>query len=101
MIDQPVIPPSPPQTPTSWRDVYQLVQDAEQRLTLQLTAGFTRQSGVSADHEVRIRVLEASEHKDAAANKTAATAIGVGRSVLVILLSVGSLVVALASLITK
>lgn len=61
--------PQPPQSnsPTSWRDVYALVQDSERRLTQTITDGFARASSVSADHEVRLRVVEASTTSSALA----------------------------------
>lgn len=49
-----------PSGPTSWRDVYALVQDSERRLTATITDGFARQAGISADHETRLRLAEAS-----------------------------------------
>lgn len=52
--------PQPTGSPTSWRDVYSLVQDSERRLTQTITDGFTRQAAVSTDHEVRLRAAEAS-----------------------------------------
>lgn len=53
--------PSPtPGGPTSWRDVYSLVQDSERRLTQTIQDGFKRTGDVTADHEVRLRVIEAS-----------------------------------------
>ena len=68
MSDEPM---APQNTPTSWRDVYQLVQDSEKRLTQTITDGFQRQSAISQDHEVRIRVLEASDQRDSASNRNA------------------------------
>lgn len=54
------MPTPPPQSngPTSWRDVYALVQDSERRLTQTITEGFQRTASVSADHEVRLRLVE-------------------------------------------
>ena len=52
--------PAPSNGPTSWRDVYALVQDSERRLTQTLTDGFARQPGISSDHEARLRMAEAS-----------------------------------------
>lgn len=88
-------------TPTSWRDVYQLVQDSERRLTQTITDGFQRQSAISQDHEVRIRVLEASDQRDSASNRTVGAVIGVGRSTLLTILSAASMVIALLALVTK
>jgi hypothetical protein len=47
-----------PNGPTSWRDVYALVQDSERRLTQTIVDGFKRTNDVTADHEVRLRVIE-------------------------------------------
>ena len=85
-------------TPTSWRDVYALVQDSERRLTATITAGFNRQAAVSQDHEVRIRVLEASDQRDGATNKSTVAAISVTRAIILGVVSVLSLVVAITSL---
>ena len=91
----------PSNTPTSWRDVYQLVQDSEKRLTTTITDGFTRQQAVSQDHEVRIRVLEANDQRDGATNRAAAAAIGVTRSTVLAAISILSLIVAVTSVILK
>lgn len=44
--------------PTSWRDVYQLVQDVEARLTSRLDSIGIAQDRRNNDHELRIRKLE-------------------------------------------
>lgn len=54
------LPSTPQGSPTSWRDVYQLVQDSERRLTATITDGFRRTAAKADDHEVRLRVAEAS-----------------------------------------
>ena len=98
MSDEPM---APQNTPTSWRDVYQLVQDSEKRLTQTITDGFQRQSAISQDHEVRIRVLEASDQRDSASNRTVTQVFGVGRSTLLTIMSVGSMVVSVIALVAK
>lgn len=90
-----------PGNPTSWRDVYALVQDSEKRLTATITDGFARQAQVSQDHEVRIRVLEANDQRDGATNRTTVTAISVSRQVFIALLAAGSLLVSLVALLTR
>jgi hypothetical protein len=83
------------QTPTSWRDVYQLVQDSEKRMTAIINEGFARASGISADHEVRIRVLEKTDQNQAGG----VAVIGAGRALLITIISVGSFILAAASLV--
>jgi hypothetical protein len=85
--------------PTSWRDVYQLVQDSEKRLTATITDGFQRQSAVSQDHEVRLRVLEASDQRDSASNRAVTQVFGAGRATLIVLLSVASLLLSALSIL--
>lgn len=87
--------------PTSWRDVYQLVQDSEKRLTATITDGFQRQSAVSQDHEVRLRVLEASDQRDAASNRAVTQVFGAGRATLIVLLSLASLAVSIIAIIVR
>lgn len=45
-------------SPTSWKDVYTLVQDVEKRLTTRMDDIASAAKQTTADHEVRIRVLE-------------------------------------------
>ena len=84
-----------PTTPTTWRDVYRLVQDAEVRLTTQINDGFSRQSLVSADHEKRLRVVEATDQKQSGG----IAALSAGRALLLTIVSVGSLFIAIASFV--
>lgn len=87
------IPPS--SAPTSWRDVYALVQDAEKRLTVSITEGFARQTSVNADHEVRLRLLEANDLKQ----RGGIAALGAGRALLVTIISIGALAASILALV--
>jgi len=44
--------------PTSWRDVYSLVQDVEERLTKRMDAASIERRVIMADHESRLRAIE-------------------------------------------
>ncbi len=77
MSDTPAHTNSNGDRPTSWRDVYSLVQDVEQRLTDRIDdAAMAARVSVS-DHETRIRTLEAAVPvtKEAAAAAAAALVI--------------------------
>lgn len=50
--------------PTSWRDVYSLVQDVEKRLTDRIDDGISTVRFGQADHETRIRLMEATALPD-------------------------------------
>ena len=80
--------------PTSWRDVYQLVQDAEKRLTVRIEDGFSSQGIVAADHEVRIRTLETSSTQDDARST-------IMRTFVLALMSIGSMVIAVLAIVLK
>ena len=86
----------PLQSPTSWRDVYQLVADAEKRLTRQITDGFGAQQKVSADHEVRLRVLEATDQKQSGQVSGGVAVFGAGRQILLTIGTIVSIVIAIA-----
>lgn len=49
--------------PSSWRDVYQLVQDVEGRLGGLISSAETRISTVTFDHETRLRALEGDSQR--------------------------------------
>lgn len=51
--------------PSSWRDVYQLVQDVEVRLTGRINDVGQLASHVGQDHEVRLRSIEAKGSSEA------------------------------------
>lgn len=52
------MPPSNGDRPTSWRDVYTLVQDVEKRLTDRIDEAVASTRQVTTDHENRIRTVE-------------------------------------------
>lgn len=81
-------------SPTSWRDVYALVQDSEKRLTAVMADGFNRQAIVSSDHEVRIRVLEGSDQRNMQSDATTKATIGRAQQVIVAFVLVANFTVA-------
>ena len=98
--------------PSSWRDVYQLVQDVEERLTAKVDAVETRlqarldeqaveRRAVSADFEVRLRVVEREQLINKQADATSKTAVGVASRVFTIVLSVIAIVISAVSLVAK
>lgn len=96
--------PTTPQNggnPSSWRDVYTLVQDVESRLTKRMDEIASTASVAVQDHEVRIRVLERTDFTSEVRTKTVANTLSLGRSTLLTIMSVGSMVVAVVSLVTR
>lgn len=70
--------PTPPSNdrPTSWRDVYTLVQDVEKRLADRLDDAVSSTRQVTTDHENRLRQVElASPVAQATATSVAANSI--------------------------
>lgn len=87
--------------PTSWRDVYTLVQDVEARLTNRMDAIAKTASQVANDHEVRIRVLEKTDHTAEVRVKTVSNTLSLGRSTLLTIMSVGSMAVAIITALLR
>lgn len=85
--------------PTSWRDVYTLVQDVETRLSKRMDDIADTAKNAVTDHEVRIRVLEKTDGDAAVRNKTVSNTLSLGRSTLLTIMSIGSMVVAIVSLL--
>lgn len=87
--------------PTSWRDVYTLVQDVETRLTNRMDAIAKTANQVANDHEVRIRVLEKTDYTAEVRVKTVSNTLSLGRSTLLTIMSVGSMAVAVLTAILR
>ena len=90
------MPASP--SPTSWRDVYTLIQDVEERLTKRMDAAATERRATSTDVEVRLRVLEAARLTNAQADSTAKNVVSVARSTAVVFISAMAAVISLLAL---
>ena len=59
--------------PTSWRDVYSLVQDVEKRLTDRMGDIAEAAKAASSDHEIRLRVLEKADSTRSGGDRRAGT----------------------------
>lgn len=92
---------TPQGSPTSWRDVYTLVQDVEERISKRMDDIAATAGTVANDHEVRIRVLERTDDVASARTKTIVSTVSLGRSTLLTIMSIGSMVVAVISLISR
>ncbi len=86
-----------PQSPSSWRDVYTLVQDVEGRLSKRMDDIAETAKTATTDHEVRIRVLEATDQRAVTRNRTITSTVNIGRTTLLLIISIGSGVLALAA----
>jgi hypothetical protein len=98
--------------PSSWRDVYSLVQDVEERLSakvdaveLRLQTRMDSQSlerrGIANDFEVRLRVVEREQLVNKQADSTSKTALGVVARVATIILSIIAILVSIVTLVVK
>lgn len=88
-----------PASPSSWRDVYTLVQDVEQRLTKRMDEIAGTAGTVANDHEVRIRVLERTDDRSAVRNQTVIAGISGVRAVLLVGFAMMGALVAAANLL--
>lgn len=85
--------------PTSWRDVYTLVQDVEARLVKRMDEIATATNTTATDHEVRIRVLERTDDKASVRNQTVLASLGGIKSILLVGFGAMGFMVALANFI--
>lgn len=90
---------NPSASPSSWRDVYTLVQDVEVRLTKRMDEIADTAKTASTDHEVRIRVLEATDARASVRNQTVIAGISGVRGVLLVGFSLMGALVAVANLV--
>lgn len=90
-----------PQSPSSWRDVYTLVQDVEQRLTRRMDEIADTAKNAVTDHEIRIRVLERTDLQSEQRNKAIVTGISIGRSTLLTIMTVGSMIVSIIAVLSR
>ncbi len=81
--------------PTSWRDVYQLVQDMEERLTKRMDSASADLRTITTDVEVRLRVLEQFKQRNLQSDETTKSAISSTQKVIVTVVLLGNFSIAL------
>jgi len=88
-------------TPTSWRDVYTLIQDVEERLTKRMDAASVERRAVGTDVEVRLRVLEKAQFMNQQSDSTSKNAVSAFRGVAVVGIAVFSALLSVFALLVR
>lgn len=90
-----------PGGPTSWRDVYTLIQDVEGRLAKRMDEIAHTAHTTGSDHEIRLRVLEKSDSSRDGGDRRAGTVEQVARGWIGVILSIGAGATAIVALVTR